>query len=527
MARDAQIQVRRDTAANWTSVNPVLASGEWGLETDTGFTKLGDGSSSWTSLRYSIRQPKVEVFTPIGARDILYKYLNNNVATLTTLSPHGFQVGDNCIVAINDTVFDNPYSGGTAYTVASVTTYSFSYAKTATNTASTAVSPLGQAIKPQYWTKDPNAKIIEIKAIGAGGGGASGRRGNITSNRGGGSGAPGANYQEWRFTASEIPPGTFAGSALVALVGFGGPPGLSITTDDTNGQGGGVGNGLSFNGGITRGLATTFDGLIWACGMRGGAVTGAIGSYGGSTSDTTNPTNAGGGFSIYSGGTGGMGTLGGGGGQATNPTYCSGGGAGGGATAASAAISFINVTSASVASVQYVAAHNINVNSQPNITIKIENSGSSTYNGNWTVTGIPTASSLTISSFSGGTGSATGGVATIIRSPGGGGGQLIGWRTLNYVAAGWQLPGFSPGTANSNNINASSTYAASNFVVQSAIPGGAGAGGGYATGSAGGYGSNAFNYGGGGGAGGASDNGFPSGSGGYGGNSCIVITSYY
>lgn len=44
------IQVRRDIAANWTSNNPVLASGEWGLETDTGTVKIGDGSTHWNSL---------------------------------------------------------------------------------------------------------------------------------------------------------------------------------------------------------------------------------------------------------------------------------------------------------------------------------------------------------------------------------------------------------------------------------------------------------------------------------------------
>lgn len=46
------IQVRRDTAANWTSVNPVLHQGELGLETDTGKVKIGNGSTVWTSLAY-------------------------------------------------------------------------------------------------------------------------------------------------------------------------------------------------------------------------------------------------------------------------------------------------------------------------------------------------------------------------------------------------------------------------------------------------------------------------------------------
>lgn len=49
-----KIQIRRDSAANWTSNNPVLASGEIGFETDTGNIKIGDGSTAWTSLSYTV-----------------------------------------------------------------------------------------------------------------------------------------------------------------------------------------------------------------------------------------------------------------------------------------------------------------------------------------------------------------------------------------------------------------------------------------------------------------------------------------
>ena len=47
-----QIKLRRDTAAHWTSANPVLASGEPGVETDTGKMKIGNGTSTWTQLPY-------------------------------------------------------------------------------------------------------------------------------------------------------------------------------------------------------------------------------------------------------------------------------------------------------------------------------------------------------------------------------------------------------------------------------------------------------------------------------------------
>ncbi len=46
----ARMLIRRDTAANWSSVNPVLASGEIGFATDTGVLKIGDGVTAWNSL---------------------------------------------------------------------------------------------------------------------------------------------------------------------------------------------------------------------------------------------------------------------------------------------------------------------------------------------------------------------------------------------------------------------------------------------------------------------------------------------
>lgn len=50
---EAQIQIRRSTAAQWISANPILAQGEPGLETDTGKGKYGDGTTHWNTLGYS------------------------------------------------------------------------------------------------------------------------------------------------------------------------------------------------------------------------------------------------------------------------------------------------------------------------------------------------------------------------------------------------------------------------------------------------------------------------------------------
>ena len=49
----ARIQLRNDTASAWTLANPVLAQGEFGIESDTLKQKIGDGTTAWNDLGYS------------------------------------------------------------------------------------------------------------------------------------------------------------------------------------------------------------------------------------------------------------------------------------------------------------------------------------------------------------------------------------------------------------------------------------------------------------------------------------------
>jgi hypothetical protein len=53
MPPTTQINIRRDTAANFTSANPTLALGEIAFETDTRNFKVGNGVTAWTSLAYA------------------------------------------------------------------------------------------------------------------------------------------------------------------------------------------------------------------------------------------------------------------------------------------------------------------------------------------------------------------------------------------------------------------------------------------------------------------------------------------
>jgi hypothetical protein len=47
------IALRRDTAANWATDNPILAVGETGWTTDTRRVKLGDGVTAWVDLPFA------------------------------------------------------------------------------------------------------------------------------------------------------------------------------------------------------------------------------------------------------------------------------------------------------------------------------------------------------------------------------------------------------------------------------------------------------------------------------------------
>lgn len=83
----SSIQLKRDTAANWTSSNRVLLAGEEGIETDTGLRKTGDGTTAWNSLAYTFVGSPVTLTGATnltaaahGNRQIVYNGAN---ATLT------------------------------------------------------------------------------------------------------------------------------------------------------------------------------------------------------------------------------------------------------------------------------------------------------------------------------------------------------------------------------------------------------------------------------------------------------------
>ena len=73
----SHIQLRHDTAANWTSVNPILYEGEVGIETDTKKQKIGDGSTPWNNLAYDLGSTALQRLDADGQPVAKYLLVDN------------------------------------------------------------------------------------------------------------------------------------------------------------------------------------------------------------------------------------------------------------------------------------------------------------------------------------------------------------------------------------------------------------------------------------------------------------------
>ena len=61
-----RIQIRRDTASNWSSANPTLANGEIGYITDTRKIKVGNGTDAWNALQFLTSGSEAEILSLIN-----------------------------------------------------------------------------------------------------------------------------------------------------------------------------------------------------------------------------------------------------------------------------------------------------------------------------------------------------------------------------------------------------------------------------------------------------------------------------
>ena len=82
-----QLQFRGDTAANWTAANPILASREMGIETDTHLFKIGDGVTTWNSLGYGgLQGPAGSTTTNTGTATINFGSAPGTIITTVTVT---------------------------------------------------------------------------------------------------------------------------------------------------------------------------------------------------------------------------------------------------------------------------------------------------------------------------------------------------------------------------------------------------------------------------------------------------------
>ena len=108
------LQLRHAPASSWSTVNPVLAVGELGYETDSGQFKIGIGSTGWNSLSYGGLNGPTGNTGPTG----MTGPVPTNVNSLTvngTLSVQEIQEYSSAISGAAGTVIHNWLTGGIFY----------------------------------------------------------------------------------------------------------------------------------------------------------------------------------------------------------------------------------------------------------------------------------------------------------------------------------------------------------------------------------------------------------------------------
>jgi hypothetical protein len=94
-----RMQQRRGTSSQWTSANSVLAAGEIGFETNTGKFKIGDGTSTWSSLYYFADSSDFDTTIIEGK---ISTAVSNAVNSLLDGAPSALNTLNELAVAINN-----------------------------------------------------------------------------------------------------------------------------------------------------------------------------------------------------------------------------------------------------------------------------------------------------------------------------------------------------------------------------------------------------------------------------------------
>ena len=337
-----KIQLRRGTAAQWTTANPILADGEMGVESDTRKVKIGNGSTAWNSLPYNllgdiadnavttakilngaVTESKIATSAVTEAKIATNAVTNTKIANNAVTQAKLASNLSGITVCTSGTRPGSPFEGQIIYETDTDVVRAFdgttwnlvgasSYASASGGTTST-ITASGVSYKLHTFTTSgtltiSTAGFVDIMAIGAGGGG----HGTVFAPTTGGGGGGGEIYLEIRRYMNA---GTYA-VAIGAGVS-GGLGGRTYMNDNAFGfgvlaaQGGGPG---SYTGG-----GSSYGGAGGGGGSYGGA-------YGGGTTLIGRGISRDGGQAAGGdGGSGGGGGAGGNGGNASGFTGGSGG----------------------------------------------------------------------------------------------------------------------------------------------------------------------------------------------------------
>jgi hypothetical protein len=122
-----RIQLRRGNATSWTEFNPILSSGEVGIESDTNLIKIGNGSDNWDELPYFL---DAEI---LSASSNLVDYVDSQLEALINLSPETLDTLGELAEAINN---DPDFFANISETITSASAYALSEANDYTDSAS-------------------------------------------------------------------------------------------------------------------------------------------------------------------------------------------------------------------------------------------------------------------------------------------------------------------------------------------------------------------------------------------------------
>ena len=113
-----KIQIRRGADSDFTSANPLLASGEPAYAIDTSILKIGDGETYWNDL------PSISSLQVIELSGVLSNSINDQISalidgapqTLNTLNEIAAAIGDNAnfVLRVNNIELIAEYSSGVA-----------------------------------------------------------------------------------------------------------------------------------------------------------------------------------------------------------------------------------------------------------------------------------------------------------------------------------------------------------------------------------------------------------------------------